>query len=114
MDREPLTPEQLREIGQRRRDDADVRALLWEIKRLRDELQALTHFNFAFASRGYQLVRTLEESGKLGGGLAMIANDMKRMLGEHEAKKYQDSIREDISGKSFRASPMDEDLPDTD
>lgn len=112
MDREPLTPEHLREIGQRRRDDADVRALLWEIKRLRDAAEKQRQFEFQLAGRSYQIARTIKESGKVGGGLGMIIADLEKLLAQHEAKKYQDSIREDISGKSFRASPMDEDLPD--
>jgi hypothetical protein len=36
MSRRPLPRDTLHEIGTRRRKDRDVRALLWEIKRLRD------------------------------------------------------------------------------
>ena len=36
--KEPLPTEQLREIQERNLDSADVRALLWEIKRLRSVL----------------------------------------------------------------------------
>jgi hypothetical protein len=45
--REPLTTDQLREIQERNSTSADVRALLWEIKRLRsvvlfaDQLQRM-------------------------------------------------------------------------
>jgi len=45
--KEPLATDQLREIQERNRDSADVRALLWEIKRLRsvvlyaDQLQRM-------------------------------------------------------------------------
>src|SRR5689334_3531773 len=38
MDRKPMTYEQLRAITQRRRNDRDVTALLWEIKRMREVL----------------------------------------------------------------------------
>ena len=45
--KEPLSTDQLREIQERNRDSDDVRALLWEIKRLRaivlyaDQLQRM-------------------------------------------------------------------------
>lgn len=45
--KEPLPTDQLREIQERNRDSADVRTLLWEIKRLRavvlyaDQLQRM-------------------------------------------------------------------------
>ena len=45
--KEPLATDQLREIQERNRDSADVRALLWEIRRLRsvvlyaDQLQRM-------------------------------------------------------------------------
>ena len=41
MPRRPLSRDVLHEIGRRRRKDRDVTALLWEIKRLRDLLEAI-------------------------------------------------------------------------
>lgn len=106
--KEPMTVEQLHEIGVRRKGDDDVRALLWEIKRLRDESERQRQFEFQLAGRAYQIARSLKEDGKLGGGIGLIVADLERLLAEHEAKKYQDGIREDITGRSFKASAADD------
>lgn len=67
----PLTHQDLRDIGLRNRDHADVTALLWEIKRLR-----------AIALRADQVCRTLE-GANIGGASGIILQAMRSQL-EHE------------------------------
>lgn len=67
--RPPLSKLELQEIQARRRDDADVMALLWEIRRMRGTL--------SFAD---QLQREL---GPMGGPQSMILDALRSRL-EHE------------------------------
>lgn len=60
----PLTRAQLQEIQARNPDNADVRALLWEIKRLR-----------AIVVRADQLQRSI--SGDLAGGAGIILTALR-------------------------------------
>jgi hypothetical protein len=65
--RPPLTREQLHAIGERNRGKVDVRALLWEIHRLR-----------AVALRADQLVRSLP--GPSVGSLGFITDALRDQL----------------------------------
>jgi hypothetical protein len=62
----PLSKAQLRAIQERRRDDADVVALLWEISRLRKTVLYADH-----------LERTL---GPTGGGVGIVRNLLREQL----------------------------------
>jgi hypothetical protein len=64
----PLSKVDLQEIQARRRDDADVMALPWEISRLRTTVLYADH-----------LERTL---GPTAGGVGMVRNALRRRLDE--------------------------------
>lgn len=68
----PLTRDQLTEIQQRNRDNSDVLALLWEIKRLR-----------AVVLQADQLQRSIE----LGGGPGMVLKALRATLKDEPCVK---------------------------
>lgn len=95
MDREPLTPEQLREIGQRARQIQDpqtledMKALLWEIKRLQSFVVRLNQVHRS----DYRIPKFLQEA---------IENELK--VDPYVIKR--------AALDALDVSPMDEDLPD--
>lgn len=111
MNKPPLTFEQLHDIGQRRKGDADVKALLWEIKRLRDENERLTkdgQRDYGIISRCYQISRSIPESWK-GGVIGTLMDDLKKQLEGHPVRKYQDGIMPALRGYDTTTKPGDDD-----
>lgn len=80
---EPLTLPQLRRIAQERRDDPDVRALLWEIKRLHRTLVQAEDL------REFAAERCVEQFGREADGLGNLGRLLERepAVAEHKAKR---------------------------
>lgn len=100
--RPPLTEEELHDIGVRNKGNKDAVALLWEIKRLRDENQR----DYSIISRCYQIARSLPDQG---GVLGLLIADLKQKLEGHPAREYQDSITPDLLKRDLGEKPGDED-----
>lgn len=106
----PLSVEELHQIGQRNKGNADVKALLWEIKRLRDELEQKTkdgHRDAEIISRCYQIARSLPD--QKGSILGMLIDDLRKKMAGHPIRIYQDSISELIQKPHVETKPGDDD-----
>jgi hypothetical protein len=79
----PLSLQQLKEIQQRNPDNPDVRALLWEIKRLHNIVQ-----------RGDQLVRSVPETNGTAVGIIAQAfrSETKNEPCLEEARKWREDL----------------------
>ena len=85
INRDPLTLPELRRIAQARRDDPDVRALLWEIKRLHHTLARAEDLREFIASR------CMEQYGGEADGLGNLGRLLERepAVAEHKAKRQK-------------------------
>lgn len=111
-EKEPLTVEQLHEIGVRRKGDEDVRALLWEIKRLRDELEVKRQEgirDYRIIAKYYHIARSLPDQA---GAMGMVYASLKRELEGHPVREHQDGILPTLLGRDLDVQPGDDDLPE--
>lgn len=105
----PLSVEELRDIDRRSKGNEDVRRLLWEIKRLRDENEQLKqngYRDYSIIARCYQIARSMPHPG---GILGTLFDDLKRQLEGHPVREHQDGIMPALRGIDLDVKPGDDD-----
>lgn len=95
----PLTLEQIKDIQNRHLDDPDVRALLWEIRRLH-----------SIVARADQLAKSLPQSG---GSIGMIVRALNNQIANEpcleNSRRLSAEMEADRKGASGYKHPSEKD-----